>query len=68
MKDVAQYTRIGPHARVDRLQRYNQRLNTCAGSVGILQDWNLKLDKNLVNIDDAREIKPQTVKFGGNKS
>lgn len=67
MKDVAQYTRIGPSARVDRLQRYNRRLNTCVESVTILKEWNLKLDTNLVKIQDARELNMESIIFGGNK-
>lgn len=68
MKDVAQYTRIGPTARVERLQRYNRRLNTCKASVNIFNDWNLKLDTNLVQIDDARELHMESIIFGGNKT
>lgn len=67
MKDVAQYTRIGPHARVDRLQRYNQRLNTNEASVRILKDWNLQLDNKLVQVP-GRELPAEAIFFGGNKT
>lgn len=66
MKDVATYTRIGPQARVERLQKYNQRLNTCKESVGILKDWDLKLDSKLVTVP-GRELALESVFFGGNK-
>lgn len=67
MKDVANYTRIGPAARVDRLLKYNQRLNTCAESVGVLRDWDLKLDSKLVTVP-GRELNPESVDFGDNRS
>lgn len=67
MKDVSQYTRVGPAQRVAKLLAFNNRLQTSPASIQCYRDWGLNLDTNLVTVT-ARELPSETILLGGNST
>lgn len=63
MKDVAEHTRVGPASRIDKLIRFNRRVRENQPSVGVLNDWSLDLEPNLVQIE-ARQLASEEIKLG----
>lgn len=63
MKAVAEYTRIGPAQRVKRLLDFNTRLQTTPGSMEILREWTMTLDRELISMT-GRELEPEKIVFG----
>ncbi|OXU31859.1 hypothetical protein TSAR_014087, partial [Trichomalopsis sarcophagae] len=50
MSALAQYTRVSPRERIQKLMKFNTRLHSVPNVVTELQNWNLKLDKQLVTL------------------
>lgn len=67
MRDVAEYTRVGPSQRIAKLLAFNQRMQLTERSVACYRDWGLNLDTNLVNVP-ARELESETIFLGENRS
>lgn len=67
MKSLSEYTRVGAEARMGKLLAFNRRLNAQPNIVQELEQWNLKLDKDLLDIK-ARVLPPERILFGGNAS
>lgn len=61
MRDI---TAMNPSQRIARLMEFNQRLITAPDSALALTEWQLTLDRNLVEFE-GRKIVPQTICFGG---
>lgn len=66
MRDMAQYTKIAPAGRIDRLLNFNQRLSQTPASAQHLTDWSLSLEPKLVQIP-ARILPYPQIMFGANK-
>lgn len=62
MRAMADYTRMNPDRRIERLRVFNRRLLETESSVKILNDWNMKLDKNMVELK-GRVLEPQNIVF-----
>lgn len=66
MKELGQYTKIGPGTRMERLVTFNRRLRECPESRQILDRWNLELESELIKIP-ARVMPFPKLVFGGNR-
>lgn len=55
-----------PRTRQQRLLDYNRRVQNTKESVDVLREWNLDLDRALVNVDGHR-LKSETLLFGQNR-
>jgi hypothetical protein len=64
MKAVSEFTRLTPNVYKDRLQLFNERLQGTPASVEELENFNLKLDRRLVEV--AGHICPKNQIFLGN--
>lgn len=62
MRAMADHTRLEPRGRMDRLRTFNRRLQQTEGSVRILKDWNMTLDRELVELS-GRILDPQRIVF-----
>lgn len=65
MQAISAYTRLSPDQRVESLNRFNQRMQGTKESMVILNDWNIKLNKTLVDIK-GRELPQEQIVFGKN--
>lgn len=63
MRDMAQFTHLPPAARIERLLNFNERLRSSKRAVQLLSDWNLGLEKNLLEIP-ARILPYPKIIFG----
>lgn len=50
MSAMSEHTRMNPERRIDRLRKFNHRLQNTTESVKVLRDWNMDLDQNLVEV------------------
>ncbi|XP_017099105.2 protein piwi [Drosophila bipectinata] len=66
MRAMSEHTRMNPDRRIDRLRRFNSRLQTTSESVKVLKDWNMNLDQNLIEVA-GRIISPQKIVFNNQK-
>lgn len=57
------YSQMIPRTRMGRLLDYNRRVQSTPASVDVLKEWNLDLDRQLVQIDGHR-LKPEILVFG----
>lgn len=64
MQDLSTYTRLNPENRVKALNKFNRRIQTTEESMKVLQEWNLKLERELVAVP-ARELPSEIIVFGG---
>ncbi|XP_055839653.1 protein piwi [Episyrphus balteatus] len=62
MRAMADHTRMNPDRRIERLRVFNRRLLETESSVKVLSDWNMKLDRNMVEIK-GRVLEPQNIVF-----
>jgi len=60
---MSNHTQLNPVRRIERLRTFNRRLQTTPESVKVLNDWNMKLDDHLVELQ-GRIIEPQNIVFG----
>lgn len=66
MREMSQHTKVGPAARIERLLKFNQRLQNTPDSLRQLTDWNLGLSPELVKIP-ARILPYPEIVFGNGK-
>ncbi|TMW49547.1 hypothetical protein DOY81_005376 [Sarcophaga bullata] len=62
MRAMADHTRMNPDRRIDRLKIFNRRLQQTEDSVKILNEWNMKLDDRLVEVE-GRILDQQKIVF-----
>lgn len=62
MRAMADHTRMNPDRRIDRLKIFNRRLQQTEDSVKILNEWNLKLEDRLVEVE-GRILDQQRIVF-----
>jgi aubergine-like protein len=67
MSAVAVHTRLAPKARIERLNAFNQRLQSTPESVENLREWNFTLDKNMVQVN-GRQLPNEKIVFGAAKT
>lgn len=65
MRDMSQHTRLSPAQRVDRLLKFNRRLQSAERSVEVFRQGQMNLDRNLVEFNGHRLLQ-ETVIFGNN--
>lgn len=64
MSSLATHTRLNPSSRIEKLMSFNKRLLNTPKIVQELFEWNLELDKKLLNVP-ARVLAPEQLRFGG---
>lgn len=64
---MSEHTRLEPKIRIDRLRKYNHRLQTSQASMQVLGSWNMQLDTQLVEVP-GRVLPPEKIVFGNNKT
>lgn len=67
MKALGEYTRMNPATRVDRLQRFAQRINETPASRDTLGQFNVNVDRELLRLP-ARVLKPELIVFGDQRT
>lgn len=67
MRDLAQYTRVDPRGRQQRLNDFARRMTGSQSSVASLKEFGLELSPNLVKFK-GRVLDPEQIKFFDNKS
>ncbi|KAH8341627.1 hypothetical protein KR059_012367 [Drosophila kikkawai] len=67
MRAMSEHTRMNPDRRIDRLRRFNHRLQTTTESVKVLKDWNMDLEQNLTELK-GRVLSVQKIVFQAGKS
>lgn len=63
MRDMSQHTRLSPAQRVERLLKFNQRLQTAERSVEVFRQGQMNLERQLVEFNGHRLLQ-ETVIFG----
>lgn len=66
MRDVAQFKRVGPAQRVQRLLQFNQRLHNTSASMKVLGSWGLHLEPNSVSIP-AQQLPWEQIKLSNER-
>ncbi|XP_003694460.1 piwi-like protein Siwi [Apis florea] len=67
MRTLAEYTRVSPAARIEKLMVFNRRLRDKPSIVGELNEWNLQLDEKLVDVP-ARFLQPEKIVLGSGRT
>ncbi|PBC29299.1 Protein piwi [Apis cerana cerana] len=67
MRTLAEYTRVSPAARIDKLMVFNRRLRDKPSIVRELNEWNLHLDEKLVDVP-ARFLQPEKIVLGSGRT
>lgn len=62
MRAIADHTRIGADKRIQRLERFNERLQTTPASREVFQFWKTELDRRLVEVP-ARTLRQESIMF-----
>ncbi|XP_072749507.1 piwi-like protein Siwi [Anoplolepis gracilipes] len=65
MRALATHTRVSPESRIEKLIRFNDRLRQEARVTDELKDWNMRLERNLLEVP-ARILPPETLTFANN--
>ncbi|XP_075215881.1 piwi-like protein Siwi [Lycorma delicatula] len=65
MKSMADHTRLNAEARQRKLLQFNERFHSVKENIEELQNWQLQLDKNLVQFE-ARRLPPEKIIQGNN--
>lgn len=60
MRALATHTRVSPESRIEKLIRFNDRLRQEARVTDELKDWNMRLERNLLEVP-ARILPPETL-------
>ncbi|KAL0280141.1 UNVERIFIED_CONTAM: hypothetical protein PYX00_001523 [Menopon gallinae] len=63
-RGLSEQTRINPAERIERLLKFNRRLQENRNIVQEFKHWDMTLDKDLVRIP-ARELDPENIVVGG---
>lgn len=64
MKALGCHTCLSPNSRIDRLMRFNDRLRQEPNVVQEFKDWNLTLDRSLLQVP-ARVLPSESLLFRG---
>lgn len=67
MQALAQYTRVAPSERINKLMRFNQRLQQTPKIIEQFTEWNLTLDNKLVDVP-GRILPPETIIYANKSS
>uniref|UniRef100_A0A182QKA2 Aubergine n=1 Tax=Anopheles farauti TaxID=69004 RepID=A0A182QKA2_9DIPT len=62
MRSIADHTRIGADKRIERLQRFNERLQQSPASREVFQFWKTELERRLVEVP-ARTLGQEAIMF-----
>lgn len=65
MQALAVHTRVNPGGRITKLLDFNNRLQNTPQITTEFQDWNLELDRQLVQLT-GRELTAETIYAGSN--
>lgn len=65
MRALSTHTRLAPNARIQKLMSFNQQLREKEKVVQEFRDWNMTLDKKLLEIP-ARKLPSENILFGRN--
>lgn len=65
MRELATHTRVSPQSRIEKLMSFNRRLRQESNIIKQLSDWNMELDRSLVEIP-ARILPPERLIVRGN--
>lgn len=65
MRAIADHTRIGADKRIERLQKFNTRLQETKESVDVFKYWKTELDRRLVQVS-ARTLGQESIIFNPN--
>lgn len=60
------YSQMVPRTRQQRLLDYNRRVHNTKASIDVLKEWNLDLDRQLIEVEGHR-LKPERLLFGENR-
>lgn len=60
------YSQMVPRTRKERLIAYNRRIHEAEESITVLREWNLDLDRRLVEFE-GRKLKQEILLFKENK-
>jgi len=60
MKALADVMHVGPKVRMDKLTVFNNRLQSHPDVVNVFNDWEMKLDRNFVEVQ-GRQLPPETI-------
>ena len=66
MNEVAKHTRLSPSDRITRLLSFNQRLQSSIASAEVFEEYNVKLEKQLVEFQ-GRTLPAEPIVFGNNQ-
>lgn len=66
MRAMGDYTRVGPDVRIRKLLEFNRRLYNSPESLAVFTEWQMTLDKNLVEVT-GRELANENILFSGGK-
>lgn len=61
------YAQMNPSTKKQRLLAYNQRIHRTNESKLVFDEWELQMDRELVQISGIR-MKNETLNFGNNKT
>lgn len=65
MRALATHTRVSPESRIAKLMKFNDRLRKETKVLDELKDWNMKLDRSLLEVP-ARTLQPVNLMFANN--
>lgn len=66
MKAMAEHTKMGPPARIQKLLMFSKRIEETQRAKPVLSDWNLKLDTELVTLK-GRLLPFENIVFGNDR-
>lgn len=65
MRTLATHTRVTPESRINKLMDFNRRLRQESAVIQEFRDWNMTLDRNLVEVP-GRMLPSERLIFGNN--
>ncbi|XP_055386002.1 protein piwi-like [Condylostylus longicornis] len=65
MRGMADYTRTNPDRRIEILKKFNRRLQETKVSQQVLKEWNMSLDRHLIQLE-GRHLEPENIVFENN--
>jgi aubergine len=66
MRDMAQYTRLNPREYIERLSRFNGRLQGNENATAVFNQNGMALERNLVEFD-GRRLPQEIIEFGNKR-
>ncbi|BET00951.1 aubergine [Nesidiocoris tenuis] len=67
MSAVAKYTRIGPEARMEKIESFMKRLYSCTEAANELQSWNMSFNPTLVTFQ-GRVLPEELIRVGNGRA